>query len=480
MAHEIVMPQLGLSMSSGKIITWLKVDGDLIKTGDALFEVESDKATIAVEAVHDGVLSINILAGDQDIPVGAVIGYLLAPSEKPSHETVQPVALSHDEKDGVGITSSTFTPESISRQDYSIRTEGHKVSRLPSTPAARRLADDLGVDWRLATATGKRGQIKARDVRQYANTLTAVTASPNDISPLAYTLVKDLGIDYKSIQYQLPGKRIEREDVLVYVRQLLSEKRAAKSTEFSTGRVSSGTEPILRLEMKKQPVIGLRKIIAERMATSAHTVAPVTLFNEVDATALVDLRQSFKDDQIIPVTPSYNVLFAKIISLALLEHPDLNTSMNGDEIVYWDTVNIGIAVDSPRGLVVPVLRNVHARNLFDLASTAEELISRAKQGKALPDELGGGTFTITNLGNLGVDGFTPIINLPECAVLGVGRMQKKLAVMSDNTTVIRTFTTLSLTFDHRLVDGAPAARFLNRVCQFVHAPILWITRMTAF
>jgi pyruvate dehydrogenase E2 component (dihydrolipoamide acetyltransferase) len=220
----------------------------------------------------------------------------------------------------------------------------------------------------------------------------------------------------------------------------------------------------------------LRRLIADRMAQSARDTAPVTLTTEADATELVRLRETLKADPLTKVTLSYNVLLAKLVSIALLEHRDLNATVEGNEIIRWETVNVGIAVDTERGLVVPVLRNVQAKSLHQLAPEAEELLGRASQGRALPDELTDGTFTITNLGIYEIDTFTPIINLPECAVLGVGRLNRKPVVAAGDTTALRTMLALSLTFDHRLVDGAPAARFLQRVKQFVEQPYLWLTR----
>jgi pyruvate dehydrogenase E2 component (dihydrolipoamide acetyltransferase) len=171
--------------------------------------------------------------------------------------------------------------------------------------------------------------------------------------------------------------------------------------------------------------------------------------------------------------PSYNVLIAKLVAAALMEHPHLNASLDGDELVYWNTVNIGIAVDTERGLVVPVVPDVQEKSIRQLAPAVNDLLSRAADGKALPDELTGGTFTITNLGYLDIDAFTPIINPPECAVLGVGRLLEKMVVV-DGEPAIRTMVALSLTFDHRLVDGAPAARFLQRVKQYIEQPYLWL------
>jgi pyruvate dehydrogenase E2 component (dihydrolipoamide acetyltransferase) len=174
------------------------------------------------------------------------------------------------------------------------------------------------------------------------------------------------------------------------------------------------------------------------------------------------------------VVPSYNVLLTKIVAKALGEHPALNASMDGSDIVYPPTVNIGVAVDTERGLIVPVVRDVASKSVSDLTQEMNDLLGRAAQGKATADELTGGTFTITNLGVQDIDAFTPIINPPECAVLGIGRLRKQMVIVNDQPTV-RTMLVLSLTFDHRLVDGAPSARFLQRIKQLMEKPYLWIS-----
>ena len=230
------------------------------------------------------------------------------------------------------------------------------------------------------------------------------------------------------------------------------------------------------------PITTVRRTIADRMATSAHTVAPVTLTTEADATELVRLRRQLKDDTVgaglasAQPVPSYNDLLAKLTAQALLEHPMVNARFDGDTIIQSMTANIGVAVDTDRGLLVPVLRDVQTKSLRQIAREAAALIEKARTGRISADELQGGTFTITNLGMYEIDAFTPIINLPECAILGVGRIVPKQVVVDAEAerVAIRQMMFLSLTFDHRLVDGAPAARFLQRVKQFVEKPYLWL------
>ena len=217
----------------------------------------------------------------------------------------------------------------------------------------------------------------------------------------------------------------------------------------------------------------LRTLIAKHMQESSQTKAPVTLTTEADGTELVHLRTTLKLDPLAQTVPSYNALLAKIVARALEEHPQLNASIDDDEIVYWEGVHIGTAVDTERGLVVPVVRDVQNKSVQTIHQEMAALLPRAKAGKAVPDELTGGTFTITNLGPFEIDAFTPIINRGECAILGVGRLIEKYVVISGEPQ-IRTMMALSLTFDHRLVDGGPAAAFLQRIKHLIEAPYLWL------
>lgn len=466
MAHEIVMPQLSLSMDKGQIVNWLKQTGDKINSGDILLEVESDKATVEVEAVESGVLQVVLGPSDGEIPVGMVIAYTLAEGEA----LVSVVPSTQPE-------TQTVTKVEPIRIAAPVQEEAKSSGYLRSSPAARRRAAELLVDWKQATGTGRGGRIKERDVIRLSQELTQVVNSQTmpvvsqsiQITPLAKRVADDFGLDDTSLATLLPGKtKLEREDVEEAIRRIIRERSSAPSNIPSPHQFGS-TRPAA----PRREALGIvRKRIAERMMLSEQTYAPVTLTTEVDATELVNLRETFKNDPGTTAMPSYNVLLSKISAKALGEHPNLNAFLDGSEIVYPPAVNVGIAVDTERGLIVPVVRDVASKSIGELSLEMNELLGRAVQGKATADELSGGTFTITNLGVQEIDAFTPIINPPECAVLGVGRLRKQMVVFNDQPAV-RTMLVLSLTFDHRLVDGAPAARFLQRIKQFIEKPYLW-------
>ncbi len=213
------------------------------------------------------------------------------------------------------------------------------------------------------------------------------------------------------------------------------------------------------------PVSSTRRIIAERMLTSLRSTAPVTLTTTIDATNLVKLRKEWKDG----LVPSYTDFFVKSAALALEKHPVLNSRWQNDRIVPCDGIHIGIAVDTDAGLLAPVVRDVLRLSLKELSTRTHDLVERARQRKLSLNELQGGTFTVTSLGAFGIDAFTPIINFPECAILGIGRI-RRCPVVLDEQIVIRDQVTLSLTFDHRITDGAPAARFLQTLSGLVENP----------
>jgi pyruvate dehydrogenase E2 component (dihydrolipoamide acetyltransferase) len=458
MAAEVVLPQLGLSMDSGQIMAWLKEPGDYVEPGELLLEVEGDKSVVEVEAVERGYLQILKGPDDGVIPVGEVIGYLLAEGEA-AVTGDRPSAKSRPAKKN----GQAMAPVQTQVSTRVAALAGPRAGRPPSSPAARRRAAEMGIDWRQATGTGPGGRIKERDIIALAESGPQVaTAEEIRISPVARRLAESAGLDLAWLASQRPGERIGRSDVEEAIRQavLLGTTRPAL-----TGRE--------KVEREREPMSGLRRVIASRMAQSAQATAAVTLTTDADATELVRIRQDKQDDPYTEVAPSYNTLLVKLVAQALLEHPALNASLDGDTIITWQQVNVGVAVDTERGLVVPVIRDAAGKSIGQLTEEMNDLLSRAKAGKGLPDELTGGTFTITNLGAFEIDAFTPIINPPECAVLGVGRLVDRYVVV-DGQPAIRTMIALSLTFDHRLVDGAPAARFLQRIKQLIERPYLWL------
>jgi pyruvate dehydrogenase E2 component (dihydrolipoamide acetyltransferase) len=284
------------------------------------------------------------------------------------------------------------------------------------------------------------------------------------VSPRARKLAQEKGVDLALVTGSGPHGRIVERDVLDYLTLLPKEAPTPLPAP-----------PMMVPTAESVPLTGLRRIIAERMAASAHTTARVTVVTEADATAFVEAREQLKAHVADEwgFAPGYNDLLGIIVARALREFPYMNArlSADGQAIERLPVVNLGMAVDTERGLLVPVIRHADQKDLRAFGTELRALVERARAGKSLPDELTGGTFTITNLGMHEIDVFTPIINLPEAAILGVGRTQPK-PVVRDGQIVVRQMWTLSLAFDHRLVDGAPAARFLQRIKQLIENPYL--------
>jgi len=339
-----------------------------------------------------------------------------------------------------------------------------------ASPRARRVAGELGVDWTAATGTGRSGRIVERDVRALAER-TSLAARAR-VTPLARRLAAETNVDLAALETSRPGQRIARADVEVAARNGHDQH---DGREEPTG----AAEPVLATRLR-EPLSHIRRITAQRMAQSAHTTAPVTLTTDADATALVEVRARIKtalagSDLRVP---TYNDLLTRLVALTLLQHPWMNCSLEDDAIVRHEGAHVGLAVDTERGLFVPVIRDAHLKSIQQIATESARLVDAARAGRAGADDLRGGTFTISNLGMYEIDAFTPIINLPECAILGVGRIVARPVVVDEETeeVAVRRMMALSLTFDHRVVDGAPAARFLRQIKRWVEQPYAWLTQ----
>jgi pyruvate dehydrogenase E2 component (dihydrolipoamide acetyltransferase) len=326
-----------------------------------------------------------------------------------------------------------------------------------ATPKARVLARELGVDLAAVAGTGPDGRVQAEDVQ---SAHVAAQVAPIKATPLARRIAASEGIDLATLQSAGAEGAITREDV----------ERALRERRPAAGEVEQ------RPAGRAIPHSALRRTIADRMTRSAFTAPHVTLMTEAEATNLVSARSQLNQEVEAADKISYNALLAALTARALREHPNVNARWEADGIYLLEEINIALAVDTERGLVTPVLRNVDRLNLVEIQRGYAALADRALAGRSLPDDYASGAFTITNLGAAEVDGFTPIINPPQAAILGVGRIVEK-PVARDGAVVIRPMATLSLSFDHRIVDGAPAARFLQRFKQLVERPIALLVRM---
>lgn len=429
MAHPITVPRLGWSMEQGTFLGWKKKDGDFVRAGEVLFELEGEKAAQEIESLDSGILRIPPDAPKEGavVPVGALLGYLVAEGET--------IPLTQSSSQDTPSAQPAEMQKAIPRQPV-------------ASPAVRRRARELGVNLSSLAGAANGGRVTAEDIRTFTSTAPPTARSRVVASPRARRVAKELGVDWKALAGSGKSGRIRERDVLA---------AAQNGTGSRTQRI---------------PLSPRRRTIAARMAASIQQTAPVTLTTRADATNLVTFRNQFKTGG-ADIIPTYTDLFVKLSAAALLQHPLLLARWKEDYLELPAGIHIGIAVDCDEGLMVPVIRNVPALSLPELAQRSRELVDRARAGSLKADELQGGVFTITNLGAFGIDAFTPIINLPETAILGVGCIRREPAVVDDQI-VPREQVALSLTFDHRIVDGAPAARFLQTIRDAVENPSTWL------
>ena len=441
---QLVMPKLGLTMTEGTLVRWLKAAGDAVKQGDILFEFESDKSLLEYEAPAAGVLTEILISAGETVPCGAPVAVLTTAADRPLETEPPSTAVSQP----VAAPAQPANLPPVVTNHPTIQLPTHPIL---ATPAAKRLARESGIDLATLSGRGPQGRIQLADVEQAIESAAITPVPLKTGTPLAKRLAGELGLDWTRLHGSGPGGRVVKEDVLQAVQSEPPPEVA----------------PAVPVEV--QPLAGVRGVIARRMSQSAFTAPHVTLFTEADATNLVWARRQLNAELGGVIKISYNALLLAIVARALEEHPALNGCLVGEEIHRYREIHLALAVDTERGLLAPVVRRADRLNLVELQHTLDALIERAVAGQSLPDDLSGGTFTLTNLGMYEIDGFTPIINQPQAAILGVGRIQAKAAAIEDKVAV-RQMMTLSLSFDHRLVDGGPAARFLQRVKQLVERP----------
>ncbi|MGD8256781.1 MAG: dihydrolipoamide acetyltransferase family protein [Desulfobacterales bacterium] len=441
MALNVTMPKWGLTMKEGKISKWFKSEGDTIEKGEPFFEVETEKITNVVEATANGVVFQIVVTAGSAVPVGTIVAIIAEPGEQPERiEGIQAGDLVEEEAPAPGRAAPTPMERPAEKKF------------VPSSPAARRLAKELGVDIALVEGSGPDGRITEADVQRFHE---EGPPAPK-VTPLAAEMIRQEGLDVAAIEGTGVGGKITKEDVQ---RVLDIKKRKAAA------------QPVTSI-----PFSGMRKSIAENMHASLHNTAQLTMFTEVDVSEMIRfrdmVREEYKKDETVRI--SYNDIIILATARALKRHPIMNSTLVGEEILLSDAVHMGIAVALPEGLIVPVLRDADKKALLEIAGEARELARKAREGTLEVDEVTGGTFTISNMSMFQVDGVTPILKPPETGILGVGRVKEKPAVYKGEI-AIRSMMFLSLTFDHQIADGAPAGAFLETVARYLQDPYLIMT-----
>ena len=445
MAQEVLMPKLGLTMTEGTIEEWKYKEGDSVKKGDVLFSVATDKLTNDVEAEADGVLLKILLPEGETAPCKAVIAYI--------GEAGEVIA------EGGASTESTAAQAPASSA-AAVPAKTPTVTRDPgapvlASPAAKKLAKEKGVDLALVAGTGPKGRITLEDVEAYLTAPKAgEPAAEVKTSPLAAKLAEELGVDVSTIQ---TDGRVMKADVLTAAGVCTAAPTAEAAPAIAAG--DNDEAPV-----KVNP---LRRSIAANMSNSWHTSPRVTYTFAVDVTAMKALRAKLKDslkEQGIKLT--YNHILMKVVAKALMEFPDVNASFADNMLTRHKHVNMGLAVAKGDGLIVPNVKNADSKSLAEIAKETEALIEATRSGKIDMKDMTGGTFTITSLGPYGVRSFSPIINQPELAILGVCDIVDT-PIVCNGEIVIRPMMNLCLTADHRVVDGVMASKFMKRVVELL-------------
>ena len=439
MAEYIIMPKLGFNMDKGTVVKWTKKEGDYIKEQEVLFEVETDKTVMEVEAQISGILRKILAREGETIPVTlpiAIIGNKNEDVSKMIEEAYQKLGkaemIEEEHK-----TAKRISQEIEEKQKIEPEKEFKKIS-----PRARRMAKELGVEVQLLKGSGSEGLVIEKDVISYYQ------KHKMKVSPVAQKLAKKTGLKLEDFLYT--GGRIKKKDV---------QEVLAKTVEGD------------KVE-EKIPYTGMRKIIGDRLSRSKFTAPHIYFTISVDMSKIVRLLKRFSPDNKEKVSINDFLVFA--VAQVLSEQSNINCSLAGEEIVYHKDINIGVAVALEEGLIVPVVKNANGKILTTLSKEIKKLIKLAREKKLMLDDYKGGTFTISNLGMYGIEQFTAIINPPEAAILAVGGIKKMPTVIEEEKGVekieICSLMKVTLSVDHRLIDGAMAARFLKQLKYYLEFP----------
>lgn len=433
MPIKILMPALSPTMTEGNLARWLKKEGDTINPGEVIAEIETDKATMEVEAVDEGILAkIIIPQNSQNVPVNSLIAVLTEEGEDVSGI-----------EEFIKNNSNLFPSVDVEKQG-ALNSQSSRQEEFKGKPAERTLVDE-------------HKQVPQNSlISSFANDATKIFASP-----LAKRLAKIQNVRLEEVNGSGPHGRIIKQDILSY-------RGSSKSTNNKV--VSRNSE-----EYRLVPNNNIRKIIAKRLLESKQTVPHFYLSIECNVDKLLDMREdinkSFENDKSTKISVNDFIILA--VSKALQEVPNANASWGEDAIRYYNNVDVSVAVAIEGGLITPVLKNANQKSIIELSSEMKGLIKRARDNKLTPEEFQGGGFTISNLGMYGIKNFNAIINPPQSCIMGVGASSKRPIVKNDQIS-IATIMDVTLSADHRVVDGAVGAKFLAAFKKFIESPALML------
>ncbi|QKS71575.1 2-oxo acid dehydrogenase subunit E2 [Paenalkalicoccus suaedae] len=429
MAYEYKMPDIGEGIHEGEIVKWEVKEGDEVKEDDVLCEVQNDKAVVEIPSPVDGTVKKIHVEEGVVTTVGTVIITFDTDAEQPDsgeEESQEEETATEEKTEAKEETTEKKESASTDSEDEEV----DESARVIAMPSVRKYAREQGVNIRKVSGSGKNGRVLKEDIDSFGSGEQQETSTE------------------------------------------ASSEQPAKEEKKSV----SAYQPVNEELETREKMSGIRRAIAKAMVNSKHTAPHVTLMDEIDVTALVEHRKAFKPvAQEKGIKLTYLPYVVKALTSAIREYPVLNTSLDDstDEIVQKHYFNIGIAADTEKGLLVPVVKNTDRKSIFKISDEINELAGKARDGSLSSDEMKGASTTITNIGSAGGQWFTPVINHPEVAILGLGRIQEK-AIVKDGEVVVAPVLALSLSFDHRIIDGATAQYALNHIKRLLNDPQLLV------
>jgi pyruvate dehydrogenase E2 component (dihydrolipoyllysine-residue acetyltransferase) len=448
MATQVIMPKLSPTMEEGQLSRWLKKEGDKVSMGEPLAEIDTDKATMEMQALGSGVLRKILIAEGASAPLGQLIAIIGEPEEDISALLSQ---------------AAPSQPASTSPSGSEAKTSGEKVSGALTPVTAT--ADDNAT-------TARTSDVVAGNGRQEAAPLGG-TSGRMIVSPLAARMAAESGIDLRSVTGSGPGGRIIKRDLEELIRQAQApapgkqtQLRAVPPRTFQPAATAQASA------FRDEPASEMRRTIARRLVTSLGPVPHFFLTTEIEMDRAADMRRGINElDPELKI--SVNDIIIKVAAAALVQHPQVNASFQDKVVRYYEHADIGVAVAIAEGLITPIVRAADQKSLGQIAAEVRDLAERARTRKLQPEEFMGATFSVSNLGMFGIDEFTAIINPPEAAILAVGAMSPK-AVVRNNEVVVRQMMRVTMSCDHRVVDGATGAKFLQTFKKILENPLFLV------
>jgi pyruvate dehydrogenase E2 component (dihydrolipoamide acetyltransferase) len=438
------MPKVDMDQETGTLVEWLKQEGEQIEKGELLFVMETDKVAIEIEAPASGILDGILAEPGQEVPIAQVIGYILAPGEELPEEVAAQAVPTADETEAPIFVAPPTEP--IKQVDVSV------------TPLAKKLASESGVDLAMISGSGPRGKVTKKDVEAAIPPLVGEGDGKIYATPAARRIARENGITLSRVRGSGPKGRVQAADVL------------------SAADTVPAAAPVSRGEVEVVPLRGMRRTIAQRMTASYQTTPHITFTTRIDMSRFMDSKTQLneKAEKSGKERISATAMFVKAVAVVLTRHPWLNSSFHEEEIHLHRDINIGVAVALPEGLIVPVVHNADQKSIAQIGVEVNDLSTRAREGGLVPSEVSRSTFTISNLGPFGVEQFSAIINPPNAAILAIGATQHEVVPDENEQIVTKPIMHMTLSADHRVVDGAIAAYFLADLKEALEKPLYFL------